>query len=180
MSEYAAYEPESPGTEGLPPVGPESIRRARHADAAGIAALVAARHGTPFERALDGARREFAGIATGNPWVLFVADVDGGVVGFGRARQTAAQDNLPAGWYLMGLIVHTAYRRRGIGLALTRRRLAWIQERSNEAYYFVNKKNRASIDLHSQLGFEEITDDFQHDNAHLARGEGYLYRISLA
>lgn len=179
MPEYAAYEPEPAVESDAPPIGPEAIRRAGPADAPGIAALVAMRHGTPFERALDGIRREFAGLAAGNPWVVFVADVDGGVVGFGRARESVAQPDLPAGWYLMGVIVHSAYRRRGIGAALTRSRLAWIRERSREAYYFVNKQNRASIDLHTELGFEPIGDDFEHDGAHLRRGEGRLYHVSL-
>ena len=178
MGEYAIYEPGG-ADQGLPRLGDDVIRRATTEDIPAIAALVAQRHGMPLERAMDGARREFAGIAAGNPWVLFVADVDGGAVGFGRIRQVATREGVPGGWYLMGLIVHRAYRRRGIGLGLTRRRLAWIRERSREAYYFANKQNRASIDLHTVLGFHPVTDEFEYERANFARGDGSLYRIAL-
>ena len=179
MGEYAVYDPQAPRLADQVPVGADAIRRAVPEDAPGIAALVAQRHGMPLERALDGVRREFAGIAAGNPWILLVADVDGGVVGFGRVRQVAPREGVPGGWYLMGIIVHRAYRRRGIGLHLTHRRLAWIRERSREAFYFANKENRASIDLHARLGFEQVSDEFEYERASFARGDGCLYRASL-
>jgi len=179
VGEFASYEPRTGDESREPRLGAECIRRARPEDAAGIAGLVSARHGMPLERALDGVRREFAGLAAGNPWALFVADVDGGVVGFGRTRKVEASPGVPEGWYLLGMIVHGAYRRRGIGLALTRARLAWIRERSKAAYYFASKENRASIELHAQLGFAELTDDFEFARANFASGDGSLYRVSL-
>ena len=83
MGEYAVYDPDAEGDQAVPRIGAEDIRRARSSDGPGIAALSAARHGMPLERALDGVKREFAGIAAGNPWTLVVADVGGGVVGRG-------------------------------------------------------------------------------------------------
>lgn len=179
VTEYALYEPRPEPTDAVPLLSEDAVRRAIPEDAPGIAALVAQRHGMPLERALDGVRREFAGIAAGNPWTLVVADVDGGVVGFGRTRQVAMREGVPGGWYLMGLIVHRAYRRRGIGEAITRKRLSWIRERSREAYYFANKENRASIDLHAVFGFRLVSDEFEYERASFARGDGSLYRIEL-
>ena len=39
-------------------------------------------------------------------------------------------------------------------------RLAWVQQRANEVWYFANARNQASIDLHSKYGFVEVTRDF--------------------
>lgn len=179
MAEYADYQPRNEDTPSTTRVGEDAVRRAEREDAPFIAALVAARHGMPLERAQDGVEREFAGLAAGNPWNLFVAEVDGGIVGFGRVREVAHREGVPGGWYLMGVIVHPAYRRRGIGTALTRARLRWIRARSRAAYYFANRENRASIDLHERVGFAAVADEFEYERANFNHGDGSLYRIDL-
>ena len=62
----------------------------------------------------------------------------------------------PAGGYLLGLVVDQAWRRRGIGEALTRARMAWVAERSPRVYYFTGRGNLASQALHQRLGFTEM------------------------
>jgi len=99
-------------------------------------------------------------VRDGQRRALFVADADGQVVGYGRVVCIAADPQVagaaPAGWYLLGLVVDQAWRRRGIGEALTRARMAWVAERSPRVYYFTGRGNLASQALHERLGFTEM------------------------
>jgi len=116
--------------------------------------------------------------------VVLVARLGPEVVGFGRAkfesRKPPPYEHVPQGWYLAGLIVDPAHRRRGIGLELTRARLAWIAQRAGEAYYFANAANQATIDLHARLGFQEIVRDFTFPRVTFSDGGvGVLFRVEL-
>ncbi|MFN8548157.1 MAG: GNAT family N-acetyltransferase [Candidatus Eisenbacteria bacterium] len=82
----------------------------------------------------------------------------------------------PAGEYLTGVIVEASARRRGLARGLTTARLAWIDLRGAEAYYFCNARNRASIDLHAGFGFVELTRDFWFPEVAFVGGEGVLFR----
>ena len=97
----------------------------------------------------DGARR-----------ALFVAEARGQVVGYGRVvcieADPKAEGAAPAGWYLLGLVVDQAWRRRGIGEALTTARMAWVAERADRIYYFTAPGNRVSRELHQRLGFAPL------------------------
>lgn len=116
---------------------------------------------------------------------LVVAIVDTDICGFGRAGRVepaadAPTNSAPAGWYLLGLIVRDQWRRQGIGRRLTEARLEWLAERTTEAFYFVNARNRVSLDLHEGLGFRELTRDFSFPGATFDGGVGSLGRIDLS
>ncbi len=66
-----------------------------------------------------------------------------------------------------------------IGRALTEERLAWIRGRAREAWYFANARNDASLELHRQLGFVEVTRTFWYPAVSFDGGEGVLCRLSL-
>lgn len=68
----------------------------------------------------------------------------------------ASLDDAPDGHYLAGVTVAPQWRRRGVAGALTTRRLRWIGERADEAFFVVNPANRASLALHTRWGFEEV------------------------
>jgi ribosomal protein S18 acetylase RimI-like enzyme len=85
----------------------------------------------------------------------------------------------PAGYYLAGLLVAPAYRRRGIGERLTRARMAWVALRGTETWFFANAANRASLLLHQGLGFREVTRDFTYPGVTFTGGVGVLCRASL-
>ena len=88
----------------------------------------------------------------------------------------APADTAPPGYYLMGLIVHPDFRRRGIAAALTHARLDWISDQADEAWYFANARNAASIALHASFAFEEVTRSFFYPRVDFDRGEGILFR----
>jgi ribosomal protein S18 acetylase RimI-like enzyme len=117
--------------------------------------------------------------------LLLVAEREGATVGFGKCRYIepppdAPPDHGPEGWYLAGLIVGERHRRRGIGRRLTKARLDWIAARAEYAYYFANARNAASIALHAEFGFREISRRFTLPGARFEGGKGILFRARLA
>ena len=80
------------------------------------------------------------------------------LVGWGQTYHHATVvDAAPQGHYLGGVTVDPSWRRRGIALALTAARIAWVTERADEVFYVVNPANLASIDLHRRWSFDEVT-----------------------
>lgn len=65
-------------------------------------------------------------------YCLLLAFIGGEPVGYGKANwcePRGEDDQATAGMYLTGLVVAPAWRRRGIGEELTRRRLTWVAAR---------------------------------------------------
>ena len=116
--------------------------------------------------------------------LLVVAERADEVIGYGRVlafvpEHDAPPDIAPPGYYLMGLAVHPDHRRKGVATALTHARIDWISERANEAWYFANARNVASIALHASFGFDEVTRSFFYPRVDFDRGEGILFRLGL-
>ena len=135
---------------------------------------------------------EWTQIALGDPnhasWeeddATFVARVDGEIAGFGAVgwldnAEADGARRVPPGWFLTGLVVAPAWRRRGIGAALTAHRLDWVRGRAEVVYYFANARNGATIDLHRRLGFEEVTREFAIPGVAFDGGVGVLYWAQL-
>jgi ribosomal protein S18 acetylase RimI-like enzyme len=182
---FAAYRRRSPEEDH--PGLPERliVRPAQSKDVNGLAALHREREGGDLGQHLDRFHREISETLNGERRLLLVAELDEVLVGFGRVMYfqplpDAPADVAPAGWYLMGLVITPAYRRRGIGAELTRRRLEWIAERAGEAFYFANAQNRASIALHKEFQFEEVTREFTYPGVTFKGGVGILYRKSIS
>lgn len=62
----------------------------------------------------------------------------------------------PAGYYLSGVLVDPAWRRRGIATELTQARLRWAFARTDKVFYVTGANNIASLHLHAALGFQEM------------------------
>jgi GNAT superfamily N-acetyltransferase len=172
---YRARNPDEPELEDV------VIRPAVKGDCSRVAAIVRERDSVPLTDAKAHCERDQAGADR----LLLVATVGDEMAGFARAarwqRPPRAPDNAaPSGWYLLGVVVRDRWRRHGVALELTRQRLAWISERADEAYYFTNARNRVSLDLHRQVGFVEVTRDFEFPDAVFAEGEGILFRVDLS
>lgn len=116
---------------------------------------------------------------------LFVARIDGRVAGYSRVELwTPPADgpgtDAPGGWYLMGLLVDPRHRRSGVGLALTEARLEWLRTRTGRVWYFSNARNAASLALHAQFGFREVTRQFSFPTVSFEGGVGVLCVADLA
>jgi ribosomal protein S18 acetylase RimI-like enzyme len=183
---FASYEPRQPGRQRPAALDGVLVRAATREDAQPIALLLAEREGGNVETHREKIASELGRSDVGEKRLLLVGEVDGRVVSFGRVVYLVPAPDAPAnaapeGWYLGGVVVAAAYRRRGLGRELTRRRLDWLRERGvDAAWYFVNADNRASIDLHAAFGFREMTRDFVRPGVTFSgRGVGILYRAEL-
>jgi len=113
--------------------------------------------------------------------LVLVAEAPDGPVGWAMTRHFDTPDGLaPAGHYLMGVTVAPAFRRRGIGAALVRERLAWVAGRDAQALFFTNIRNYASIALHERFGFVEVARASHFRGVPFDGGEGVLFRTDLA
>jgi ribosomal protein S18 acetylase RimI-like enzyme len=102
---------------------------------------------------------QFAADITDSRRQMFIAKANGQVVAYGRVAELAANEagpQTPVGYYLSGVLVEPALRRRGIALALTRARLRWAFARTDEVFYVAGADNIASLRLHAALGFQEV------------------------
>jgi len=95
-----------------------------------------------------------------------VAVVENLVVGYARTLPfhydtESPPDAAPEGYYLLGLVVALAHRKRGVGRLLTAERLRWLVERGTASvYYYTHRDNVASQLLHEQMGFRGLTRKF--------------------
>ena len=181
MSSFADYKPhrEAPGLhfDGV------TIRPAAAGDLVHVSSIAAERDGSCISRWYPVFQKFFARCLD-DDGLLLVAELDTQVVGYGRAaylthKSDAPANTIPEGWYLTGVVVSPEYRRAGIGLALTQARVDWIANRATTIYYFANVLNRASLDLHSRLGFVELTRDFRAPGVEFSGGTGLLAVLEL-
>jgi aminoglycoside 6'-N-acetyltransferase I len=120
-------------------------------------------------------------IAPRNDRVVLVAVTQGEVVGVAKTHFHADSDgSSPAGHYLGGVVVAPGFRRRGVGLALTRARLEWTWSRASIAYYFTNEHNTASIRMHETLNFRPLArfSEIRGVTADDGRSELFLFEAS--
>jgi ribosomal protein S18 acetylase RimI-like enzyme len=176
VSEFAAYEPGA--AQAGPPV---PVRRGTTDDVPGCLDLAVRVLG------LDPVawRRSLTASVVDPERMLHVADDGGRIVAYARSAVFAPPADAPAkaapaGWYLLGLVVDPAYRRRGIGQALTVARMAAIGKRADAVWYFANARNQASLDLHRDLGFVEVSRDFWFPDVTFEGGVGVLARADLS
>lgn len=114
---------------------------------------------------------------------VFLAEHDGEVVGYGKAAPCAprgTEDAAPAGLYLTGVVVAPAWRRRGVGAALTVARLAWSRGRAEQVWAFTNARNTGSLAMHGRLGFVEAGRAASYLGEPFDGGVGVLLRAEVA
>jgi hypothetical protein len=157
---FADYRPDD---DRFPVPAGLDIRAASASDCASIAAIAHER-----DPDIDPIRAEAHCTAqVADPDVcLLIASVGDEICGFGRAARFEAAADAPP-------------NSAPDGRRLTEARLAWLAERTTAAFYFVNARNRVSLDLHEVLGFREVTRDFSIPGATFDGGVGSLGRIDL-
>ncbi|MEG3615883.1 GNAT family N-acetyltransferase [Isoptericola haloaureus] len=157
------------------PDGPAgvSVRRAREDD---LLAIEEVQEAAGRGELLDGVRA-----ALHDPQrLVVVAEAAGAVVGWAKTHVHATSDGVaPAGHYLGGVTVAPAWRRRGVGTALTATRMDWLARRTGRVHYVVNAANTASIALHAPWGFREVVRSSALHGVRFAGGVGVLLRADL-
>lgn len=110
--------------------------------------------------------------------LLVVAEIDGAVVGHACAGwqhfDPQLAHNVKDGWYLTGVIVEPEHRRRGVARNLVQARLDWLSTRADRAWYFASAQNEASLELHREFGFSEVTRTFEVPGVTFTGGVGVL------
>lgn len=102
------------------------------------------------------------------------------VIGWGQTyHHTKVVDRAPVGHYLGGVTVDPAWRRQGVAIAPTDARMRWIGQRAIEAFYVVNPRNLASIDLHRRWRFEEVARSHRLTGVEFSGGVGILLRATV-
>jgi ribosomal protein S18 acetylase RimI-like enzyme len=196
MSKSSLFSEYEPNADRLGRIDNLSVRIAREIDVDAIARLAADREGGSVK---EHARHIVEELQSRDARrYLGVAEREGQVIGFARcgwydgmwdaAPATVATPNATAGespesppgaWALLGIIVASRFRRRGVGRALTVHRMQWLAQRGDYAFYFVNAQNRASIDLHAEFGFAPVDEDYRDANITFEGGRGVLFRAVL-
>jgi len=80
-------------------------------------------------------------------------------------EETGELFTAPSGWYLLGLTVHSDYRRLGIATQLTQARIEWAQKHGADSIrYYTNPYNLTSMAFHAELGFQRIEKELTFPN----------------
>ncbi len=183
MSKFAEFDADSRRQRRLSAGDGLVIRAPRESDLPELAAIAAEREEEPVADWLQAFASIYEESRAGRA-LLLVAVFDSVVAGYGKAAAFVPPAGSPAnvapeGWYLTGVVVSPALRRRSVGTFLTRARLGWIASRSDRAYYVANEKNVVSIELHRRLGFVELTRDVFHPQVRFTGGRGILFACDL-
>lgn len=118
--------------------------------------------------------------------IICVALIDGIVVGHGKLFRYSKEKHdvefkSPEGWYLNGVIVDSAYRRKGVAKALLSFRESYVLEKEGgELYSIVSAENHPSISYHTTLGFVEQQRAPGYLSVRLKCGEGILFHKLLS
>jgi ribosomal protein S18 acetylase RimI-like enzyme len=136
------------------------------------------------ERVTD---RELTSVERDPKYRLFVAELDGKVIGFCRFYDSAGLPPekkifpSPEGWYVMGILVEPSLRRRGIAGFLAEHRLTALREAgATEVYSVVDEKNETSLHMHRSFGFEEVAKAEGFLHIRFESGSGRLFRKSIS
>jgi ribosomal protein S18 acetylase RimI-like enzyme len=177
VTAFAAYAPDAGGR----PPAEISLRPATKGDVEAILRIeVVSGRAAGSVGSAEGYRRA---IADADRCVLVAETTDPAgrtIVGWAKTHHLVeSADPAPPGHYLAGITVDPAWRRRGVGAALTDARLQWIAGRATTASYVVNARNRASIELHRRWGFTEVLRAPRLMGVEFDGGMGLLMRLEL-
>ena len=161
------------------------IREASTNDVQEISKIVYKRNGNPLNEILDTVLADIETIRTNEKKAFaLVVSINRIVIAFAKCVHSnyfnkSIYNDLPKGWYLCDLKVMEKFRRNGIGKLLTLYRLTWISRRSNKAFYYSNVENKASISLHTSIGFKKVNHRIKVLGSCYSKNIGRLYKFNF-
>ncbi len=177
----------NPSVKSTPPPAGLQFRLAQPKDREPIAKLMSERNpGQAASEIMKRTDREIELVSTDDDYRLFVAELNGAVIGLCRYYHSSGlpteklKFSAPDGWYGMGILVEPSWRRRGIARFLFENRLVHLQKHGAfEMYSIVDARNLTSIRMHEEFGFEEVASAPGFLHIQLESGFGILFRRSL-
>jgi RimJ/RimL family protein N-acetyltransferase len=184
MKNNATYTPNLKSS--APPTG-LLFRLAISSDRRSISKLMYERNPTLCEdEVLRKTDREISLTATDPKYRLFVSELDGKVIGLCRYFHSTGllQDKIlypaPSGFYCMGTLVESKWRRQGIARFLFEHRLLDLRKNGKQTIYSTaDSENLASIRMHETFGFKEVSRATGFLNLKFESDEGILYQMNL-
>lgn len=164
------------------------FRLATSLDRTSIAKLMSERNPTtdPNE-IMAGTDKEISLNSFESSYRIFVAELNGCVVGLCRYYHSDGlpTDKIiypsPAGWYAMGILVDSEFRRQGIARFLFHNRMKYMHAHGiTSMYSLVDCENLTSKRMHESFGFEELERAPGFLHIRFESGQGILYRISCS
>lgn len=155
------------------------VRMAREKDAVAIGKLIHDEYGHHEETYI---RRTISDMRNSKGRMVCVSTVEGIIVGYARCRlfeEAKYPYNGEFGWYLMGMVVHPNFRKRGIGKKLIEFRINWLRSKTKEIFYITNSRNTPSIQSHDSFGFKEIARARGFLNADFSDDQAVLFQKRL-
>ena len=105
-----------------------------------------------------------------------VAVLEGSVVGSCMTMTWSGHADAPDGYYVAGVTVEPAFRRRGIGDRLVAALLTWTWRRTDRAWSVINAQNGPSLALHARRGFAQVAAGSTFAGISFTGGSGVLLR----
>ncbi len=138
------------------------------------------------EKLLKRTEKEVIELNDGVDYGVFVALLNSKVVGFCRFynSQSVPKDKIkfPAleGFYCMGMMVDSKFRRQGVAKYLSGKRFEWLRTMDvKETYSVVAIDNPTSINMHKSFGFVEIDRAEGFLTISFECGEGLLFKKKI-
>lgn len=134
----------------------------------------------------ENTHREIDRVESDEKYKLYVAELNGEVVGFCRFYHSAglptAKKVYPSqeGWYGMGIMVSSKFRRQNIAHFLSTQRIEVLKAMGvEELYSIVDLKNLTSMKMHQQFGYREVARASGFLHLSFGDGIGCLFKISI-
>lgn len=130
--------------------------------------------------------REFERLESDSSYKLYVTELKNEVVGFCRFYHSAGLPEhkkiypSPEGWYGMGIMVSSKYRRKNIARFMTLNRVEVLKKNGvKEIYSIVDSDNLTSMKMHHEFGYSEISRGKGFLHLKFDKGVGCLFKLSF-
>lgn len=180
-------EPFNPSSKSTKTPSGLSFRLAIRMDCSAISNLMAERNPSiDLSQILSNTNHELDRLESDSNYKLYVAELNNEVVGFCRFYHTSGMPThkkiypSPEGWYGMGIMVNSKFRRQNIARFISLNRMSVLKKMGvEELYSIVDSNNLTSMRMHQEFGYLEVSraEGFLH--LKFNEGLGTLFKLSI-